>query len=386
MDKNRIKEVYETLNDDQKEMLQTMVTDAMSGEVEHSDFNAEELIHDGMKLGSLKEAVLAHADTYGIKDIGSLFPEAKLAGEPKFLTNPVEWVNGVLSGVHKLPFSRVKTMFVDLTSETLRAKGYIKGTMKVEDVFSHMKRTTEPTTIYKKQKIDRDDVIDITDFAIISWIRKEMKMKLDEELARAILFGDGRLAEDPYKIGEEYIRPILTDSDFYTVKVVIDAEEAKVNKYDAMINAMIRKRKEYKGTGNPTLYISEDTAAEFLLMKDSDGRKMYKSLTDIAQEMRVSNIVTVNEMAGLVRDAKDGKVHNVLGLMVNLSDYSVGTDRGGEVTMFDDFDIDYNQQKYLIETRCSGALTVPYSAMVIEEVTEAPMMMSLSHEEEDHME
>lgn len=386
MDKNRIKEVYETLNDDQKEMLQTMVTDAMSGEVEHSDFNAEELIHDGMKLGSLKEAVLAHADTYGIKDIGSLFPEAKLAGEPKFLTNPVEWVNGVLSGVHKLPFSRVKTMFVDLTSETLRAKGYIKGTMKVEDVFSHMKRTTEPTTIYKKQKIDRDDVIDITDFAIISWIRKEMKMKLDEELARAILFGDGRLAEDPYKIGEEYIRPILTDSDFYTVKVVIDAEEAKVNKYDAMINAMIRKRKEYKGTGNPTLYISEDTAAEFLLMKDSDGRKMYKSLTDLAQEMRVSNIVTVNEMAGLVRDAKDGKVHNVLGLMVNLSDYSVGTDRGGEVTMFDDFDIDYNQQKYLIETRCSGALTVPYSAMVIEEVTEAPMMMSLSHEEEDHME
>lgn len=386
MDKNRIKEVYETLNDDQKEMLQTMVTDAMSGEVEHSDFNAEELIHDGMKLGSLKEAVLAHADTYGIKDIGSLFPEAKLAGEPKFLTNPVEWVNGVLSGVHKLPFSRVKTMFVDLTSETLRAKGYIKGTMKVEDVFSHMKRTTEPTTIYKKQKIDRDDVIDITDFAIISWIRKEMKMKLDEELARAILFGDGRLAEDPYKIGEEYIRPILTDSDFYTVKVVIDAKEAKVNKYDAMINAMIRKRKEYKGTGNPTLYISEDTAAEFLLMKDSDGRKMYKSLTDLAQEMRVSNIVTVNEMAGLVRDAKDGKVHNVLGLMVNLSDYSVGTDRGGEVTMFDDFDIDYNQQKYLIETRCSGALTVPYSAMVIEEVTEAPMMMSLSHEEEDHME
>lgn len=380
MDKNRIKEVYETLNDDQKEMLQTMVTDAMGGEVEHSDFNAEELIHDGMKLGSLKEAVLAHADTYGIKDIGSLFPEAKLAGEPKFLTNPVEWVNGVLSGVHKLPFSRVKTMFVDLTSETLRAKGYVKGTMKVEDVFSHMKRTTEPTTIYKKQKIDRDDMIDITDFAIISWIRKEMKMKLDEELARAILFGDGRLAEDPYKIGEEYIRPILTDSDFYTVKVAIDAEEAKVNKYDAMINAMIRKRKEYKGTGSPTLYISEDTAAEFLLMKDSYGRKMYKSLTDLAQEMRVSNIVTVNEMAGLVRDAKDGKVHNVLGLMVNLSDYSVGTDRGGEVTMFDDFDIDYNQQKYLIETRCSGALTVPYSAMVIEEVTEAPMMMSLSHE------
>lgn len=372
MNKDNIKEVFETLNDDQKEMVRVLVSDAMSGEMKHSDIDPNTLIHDGMKIGSLRDAVLEHAEKYGIEGIEALFPDAKLANEPAFLNNPVEWVNEVLGKVHKLPFARVKTMFVDLTEETLRAKGYFKGKLKKEDVFSLLKRTTEPTTIYKKQKIDRDDVIDIKDFDIISWIRKEMKMKLDEELARCILFGDGRLQEDEYKIDDDCIRPVLTDADLYSIKVAIDTSKEGYNKYDEFISAMIRNRKLYKGSGNPTLYMSEDTLSELLLMKDANGRRLYRSVEEIAKEMRVSKIVSITEMSELVRDAADDKIHNVLGIMVNLADYSVGTNRGGQVSMFDDFDIDYNQMKYLIETRCSGALTVPYSAMVIEEVVNKP--------------
>ena len=372
MNKDNIKEVFETLNDDQKEMVKVLVSDAMSREMKHSDIDSNTLIHDGMKVGSLRDAVLEHAEKYGIEGIEALFPDAKLANEPAFLNNPVEWVNEVLGKVHKLPFARVKTMFVDLTEETLRAKGYFKGKLKKEDVFSLLKRTTEPTTIYKKQKIDRDDVIDIKDFDIISWIRKEMKMKLDEELARCILFGDGRLQEDEYKIDDDCIRPVLTDADLYSIKVAIDTSKEGYNKYDEFISAMIRNRKLYKGSGNPTLYMSEDTLSELLLMKDANGRRLYRSVEEIAKEMRVSKIVSITEMSELVRDAADDKIHNVLGIMVNLADYSVGTNRGGQVSMFDDFDIDYNQMKYLIETRCSGALTVPYSAMVIEEVVNKP--------------
>ena len=372
MNKDNIKEVFETLNDDQKEMVRALVSDAMSGEMKHNDIDPNTLIHDGMKVGSLRDAVLEHAEQYGIEGIETLFPDAKLANEPAFLNNPVEWVNEVLGKVHKLPFARVKTMFVDLTEETLRAKGYFKGKLKKEDVFSLLKRTTEPTTIYKKQKIDRDDIIDIKDFDVISWIRKEMKMKLDEELARCILFGDGRLNEDEYKIDDECIRPVLTDAELYSIKVAIDTSKEGYNKYDEFISAMIRNRKLYKGSGNPTLYMSEDTLSELLLMKDTNGRRLYRSVEEIAKEMRVSKIVSITEMSELVRDAADDKIHNVLGIMVNLADYSVGTNRGGQVSMFDDFDIDYNQMKYLIETRCSGALTVPYSAMVIEEVVNKP--------------
>ena len=372
MNKDNIKEVFETLNDDQKEMVRALVSDAMSGEMKHNDIDPNTLIHDGMKVGSLRDAVLEHAEQYGIEGIETLFPDAKLANEPAFLNNPVEWVNEVLGKVHKLPFARVKTMFVDLTEETLRAKGYFKGKLKKEDVFSLLKRTTEPTTIYKKQKIDRDDIIDIKDFDVISWIRKEMKMKLDEELARCILFGDGRLNEDEYKIDDECIRPVLTDAELYSIKVAIDTSKEGYNKYDEFISAMIRNRKLYKGSGNPTLYMSEDTLSELLLMKDANGRRLYRSVEEIAKEMRVSKIVSITEMSELVRDAADEKIHNVLGIMVNLADYSVGTNRGGQVSMFDDFDIDYNQMKYLIETRCSGALTVPYSAMVIEEVVNKP--------------
>lgn len=372
MNKDNIKEVFETLNDDQKEMVRALVSDAMSGEMKHNDIDPNTLIHDGMKVGSLRDAVLEHAEQYGIEGIETLFPDAKLANEPAFLNNPVEWVNEVLGKVHKLPFARVKTMFVDLTEETLRAKGYFKGKLKKEDVFSLLKRTTEPTTIYKKQKIDRDDIIDIKDFDVISWIRKEMKMKLDEELARCILFGDGRLNEDEFKIDDECIRPVLTDADLYSIKVAIDTSKEGYNKYDEFISAIIRNRKLYKGSGNPTLYMSEDTLSELLLMKDANGRRLYRSVEEIAKEMRVSKIVSITEMSELVRDAADDKIHNVLGIIVNLADYSVGTNRGGQVSMFDDFDIDYNQMKYLIETRCSGALTVPYSAMIIEEVVNKP--------------
>lgn len=380
MNKDNIKEVFETLNDDQKEMVRALVSDAMSGEMKHNDIDPNTLIHDGMKVGSLRDAVLEHAEQYGIEGIETLFPDAKLANEPAFLNNPVEWVNEVLGKVHKLPFARVKTMFVDLTEETLRAKGYFKGKLKKEDVFSLLKRTTEPTTIYKKQKIDRDDIIDIKDFDVISWIRKEMKMKLDEELARCILFGDGRLNEDEFKIDDECIRPVLTDADLYSIKVAIDTSKEGYNKYDEFISAIIRNRKLYKGSGNPTLYMSEDTLSELLLMKDANGRRLYRSVEEIAKEMRVSKIVSITEMSELVRDAADDKIHNVLGIMVNLADYSVGTNRGGQVSMFDDFDIDYNQMKYLIETRCSGALTVPYSAMVIEEVVNKPPQLKSSEE------
>lgn len=383
-----IKEIIDTMNEEQQAALYSMIGVALEDdEMEHSDIDPNAIIQDGMQHGSLRDAVLEHADQYGIEGIETLFPDARLAKEPTFLNNPVEWVNDVLGAVSKLPFSRVKTMFVDLTEESLRAKGYFKGNLKKEDVFSLLKRTTEPTTIYKKQKIDRDDVIDITDFEVISWIKKEMRMKLDEELARCILFGDGRLQEDEFKIDDDCIRPVLTDADLYTIKVAIDTSKEGYNKYDEFVSAMIRNRKLYKGSGNPVLYMSEDTLSELLLMKDADGRRLYKSVEDIAKEMRVSKIVSITEMSELVRDAKDEKTHNVLGIMVNLSDYSVGINKGGQVAMFDDFDIDFNQMKYLIETRCSGALTKPYSAMVIEEVvdTQESLPADLFEKEDEYL-
>lgn len=383
MSEKTIQEIIDDMTEEQQAAVYAMLGAALEGEMEHSDIDENSIIQDGMRNGSLRDSVLEHADEYGIKSIETLFPEPKLVKEPTFLNNPVEWVNGVLGSVHKVPFARIKSMFVDITEETLRAKGYIKGKLKKEDVFALLKRSTEPTTIYKKQKIDRDDLIDITDFDTISWIKQEMRLKLDEELARAILFGDGREELDDDKIDTDCIRPVLTDADLYTIKVAIDTSKEGYNKYEEFINTMIKSRKLYKGSGNPTLYMSEDTLSELLLLKDNNGRRIYKSVSEIATELRVSNIVAINEMEGLVRDAGDSQVHNVMGMMVNLVDYSVGTNKGGSISMFDDFDIDYNQQKYLIETRCSGALTTPYSAMVIEEVTEAaPTSLNLEDQNE----
>lgn len=342
-----------------------------------------DIFSDAKKIGSLKDSFLTHAEGYGVEEIEQLFPEAKsITNKPTFINNKIEWVNKVLGAVHKLPFAKVKTMFADISVDTVRAKGYVKGTLKEEDVFALLKRTTEPYTIYKKGKLDRDDIVDITDFDVVAWIKEEMRMKLDEEIARAILIGDGRLPADPHKIDEECIRPIYNDEDLYTIKVAI--ADTENNKYKAFIDACIRSRKNYRGSGNPTLYTTEDLIAELLLLEDNNGRKIYKSEDELKSILRVSSIVTVNEMVDLVRDAGDEKIHNVMGIIVNPADYSVGADKGGSVAMFDDFDIDYNQQKYLIETRCSGALTVPYSAMVIEEVTDpVPGLFSL---DEDNME
>ena len=334
--------------------------------MEDKKLTASDILQSAQRIGSLKDAILEHADTYGINEINMLFPDAtNLNKKPIFLNNNVEWVNKILSAITKQPFARVKVLMADISKETVRAKGYVKGDLKMEDVFELLTRTTEPTTIYKKQKLDRDDIVDITDFEVVEWIKQTMRMKLDEEIARAILIGDGRLESDPYKIDETCIRPVYKDSDLYTVKVPLGTED---NKHKAFINACVRSRKLYKGSGNPVLYTTEDLVSEILLLEDADGHRLYKTVDEIKAVLRVSDIVPMMDIEGLVRPTEDGKTHNVLGIIANLTDYSVGANKGGQVAMFDDFDIDYNQQKYLIETRCSGALTVPYSAMVIEEV------------------
>lgn len=334
-------------------------------EMKQSDLT-NAILSDARKNGSLKEAFLEHSAQYGIEDIEQLFPNAKaVSSKPSFINNNVEWVNQVLGKVNQLPFARVKALFADISVETVRAKGYVKGNLKEEDVFALLKRTTEPFTIYKKGKLDRDDIVDITDFDVIAWIKESMRMKLDEELARAILIGDGRDSVDNDKIDEECIRPIYNDSDLFTIKIALGEES---NKYKAFINAVTRGRKNYRGSGNPVLFTTEDLVSELLLLEDNNGRRIYKGVDELKSVLRVSDIVTVSAMVDLVRPTTDDKIHHVMGVIVNLSDYSVGADKGGKVSMFDDFDIDYNQQKYLIETRCSGALTIPYSAMVIEDI------------------
>ena len=345
----------------------------------HADVDA--LVADSIKdvssyNGSLKQSFLAHADqTYGIQDIDWLFPEPKEQNTPpEFIKRETDWVAGVMSGVHKTPFSRIKTSFADITADEARAKGYIKGKRKKEEVFTLLKRTTTPTTIYKKQKLDRDDIVDITDFDVVAWIKGEMRLMLDEEIARAILVGDGRLPDSDDHINTDNIRPIWTDDDLYTIKAPVsvshDADE------DTIANAMIRKaiksRKDYKGSGNPVLYTTESQLADMLLLEDGVGRLKY-TLESLKQALRVTNIVTVPVMENLVRTftvTEEGvqKTYSrpLLGIIVNLKDYNVGADKGGAVSMFDDFDINYNQQIYLIETRCSGALVKPYSAIVLE--------------------
>ena len=328
----------------------------------HSDMM--DIISDAKRYGSMKDSFLAHTQDYGIENVDFLFPEPEaLSMEPTFVQRDMTWVQKVMGSVHHTPFSRIKSLFADITADEARAKGYIKGKMKKEEVFTLLKRTTTPTTIYKKQKMDRDDVVDITDFDVIAWLKKEMRLMLDEEIARAILIGDGRLPSSDDKINETNVRPILTDEDLYTVKanITVAPDATGSEKAKAFIDAVIRSRKEYKGSGSPTLFTTEDMVTECLLLEDSIGHKLYKTEAELATTLRVKEIVTVEVMEGV----QDKNSHDVAGIVVNLADYNVGADKGGAVNMFDDFDIDYNQQKYLIETRCSGALVKPYSAIAL---------------------
>lgn len=336
----------------------------MDGVLMHSDGTLvtvdeiETVFKDAKRYGSLKDSCLNH----GIEDVDWLFPDDRnLNTPPAFIKRDTGWVSKVMNGVHHTPFSRIKSMFADITEDDARAKGYIKGKMKKEEFFSLLKRSTSPTTVYKKQKMDRDDVIDITDFDVVSWLKSEMRMMLDEELARAYLIGDGRLASSDDKINEQNIRPIAKDDDLFTIHstVTVTGSATDDEKAKAFIKAVIKERKNYKGSGNPSLYTTEDMLTDMLLLTDEIGRDLYPDEAALARKLRVKEIVTVPPM----ESAKDAENNPLVGIVVNMADYNVGADKGGAVNMFDDFDIDYNQQKYLIETRCSGALTVPYSAM-----------------------
>ena len=396
-----IKDVVDSMSEEQKNVLYALVGQALEGkemaqsaieennniedggeqEMKHNVFEGREtdkkdvLSHDAMetifkdakRYGSLKESFLAHADQYGIKDIEWLFPDAKNVNmPPDFIKRDDSYVQKVMRGVHHVPFSRIKSMHADITADQARAKGYIKGKLKKEEVFTLLKRTTSPTTIYKKQKLDRDDVIDITDFDVVAWLKMEMRMMLDEEIARAILVGDGRLSSDDDKINEMCIRPIATDADLYCVKAKVSvgsaATEDEIAK--AFIRTVIKSRKEYKGSGSPTLFTTEDVLTNCLLLEDKNGRIIYDTVEKLATALRVKEIVTVEVMEGAKTKVEEQE-KPLMALMVNLVDYYVGADKGGAVNMFDDFDIDYNQQKYLMETRCSGALVKPYSAIAV---------------------
>jgi len=361
-------------NDDSKGGNKTMKhnvfdnEDAKNDVLSHSDLEA--IFADAKRYGSLKDSVLAH----GIENIDYLFPDAKtVTNTPQFIQRDMGWVQKVMNSVHHTPFSRIKSVLADITEDEARAKGYIKGNLKKNEVFTLLKRTTTPTTIYKKQKLDRDDVVDITDFDVVAWIKSEMRMMLDEEIARAILVGDGRLSSSDDKINEQNIRPIWKDDDLYTIKtpVEVSSNATSEQKAKAFIRAAIKARKNYKGSGEPTLYTTEDVLTDCLLMEDTTGRVIYDSIAKLATALRVKEIVTVPVMEGLTRTDSEGNTLNLMGLIVNLADYNVGADKGGAVNMFDDFDIDYNAQKYLIETRCSGALIRPYSAIALELKTTA---------------
>ena len=392
-----VAEVFETLTEEQKTVVYALIGQALEDagvEVEetekgdksmkHNIFDPEEtnenvlshsdvtaIFNDAKRYGSLKESFLQHTDyaentqDYGLNGMDWLFPEdTNLNKTPEFIKRDTGWVSKVMTGVHHTPFSRIKSMFADITEDEARAKGYFKGNLKKEEVFSLLKRSTTPTTIYKKQKLDRDDVVDITDFDVVAWIKSEMRMMLDEEIARAILVGDGRLASSDDKINEANIRPIWKDEDLFTIKAVIDNTIEDPAK--AFIRAVVKSRKNYKGSGEPTLYASEDLITDCMLLEDRNGRVIYDTMEKLKAALRVKDIVTVPVMEGLTRTDSDGVLRNLMALIVNLRDYNVGADKGGAVNMFDDFDIDYNAQKYLIETRCSGALIKPYSAIAVE--------------------
>lgn len=321
-----------------------------SASLSHSD--VEDIVKDARKTGSLKEAFLEHADKYGIEDIDFLFPDARnIENSPEFLKRRDEWVASVMSGIKKSPFSRIKSTVADITAEEARARGYVKGNLKKEEVIKLLRRKTEPTTIYKKQKLDRDDVLDITDLDVIAWIKAEMRMMLDEEVARAILIGDGRSEISDDKIDEDRIRPIALDDPMYAHRVTVPADADA----DSVIEALIRARSNYRGSGQPTLFTTLPNLTDMLLLKDKMGRRLYTSQDALASELMAKEIITVEPM----------EQTDIFAIYVNLNDYTAGADKGGEVSMFDDFDIDYNQHKYLIETRMSGALTKPKSAVVV---------------------
>lgn len=352
-------EDYEDEEDDMKHNV--FDNDPEQGVLCHSMDEINAAIADGKSCGSMKDAFIAH----GIEDVEWLFAEDHLLDTPpRIIDRDQSWVSKVMSGVHHIPFSRVKSMAADLTEEDARAKGYIKGNFKKEQVFSLLKRSTTPTTVYKKQKMDRDDVADITGFDVIAWLKQEMRVKLNEELARAYLIGDGRLSSSDDKINEGNIRPIYNDDDLFTIKVQVEtaAGDDTATKLDKMMTAVLKARKNYKGAGNPTFYTTEDILTDLRLMKDKIGHRLYKNDAEVAEALRVKEIVTVPQMENM-KGVNGGEF---VGLIVNLADYTVGADKGGAVNMFDDFDIDYNQQKYLIETRCSGAMTTPFGAMAIE--------------------
>ena len=395
-----IQDVFDTLTEEQKNVVYALIGQALedqsmaqSGldddylefggdeEMKHNVFEGREtekenvLSHDAMetifkdakRYGSLKESFLAHANDYGIKDIEWLFPDAKNVNmPPDFVKRDDSYVQKVMRGVHHVPFSRIKSMHADITADEARAKGYMKGKLKKEEVFTLLKRTTNPCTIYKKQKLDRDDVVDITDFDVVAWLKMEMRMMLDEEIARAILVGDGRMSDSDDKINEQCIRPIATDADLYCVKAKVSvaaaATEDEIAK--AFIRTVIKSRKEYKGSGSPTLFTTEDVLTNCLLLEDKNGRVIYDTVDKLATALRVKEIVTVEVMEGAKTKVEEQE-KPLMALMVNLVDYYVGADKGGAVNMFDDFDIDYNQQKYLMETRCSGALVKPFSAIAV---------------------
>ena len=390
-----IGDVFNTLTDKQKTAVYAIIGDLMDGEseeddetdndeggneVKHNVFEGNDvreenvlshdaistIIGDAKRFGSMKESVLQHAETYGIDQIDYLFPEAKtLNTPPEFIQRDMGWVQKVMGAVHHSPFSKIKSMFADITEDDARAKGYMKGKLKKEEVFSLLKRTTTPTTVYKKQKMDRDDVIDITDFDVIAWLKREMRMMLDEELARAFLIGDGRLASSDDKINESNIRPIMKEEELFAIQAAVTVASAATadDKAKMFIRTAIKARKDYKGSGQPTLFTTEDLLTDMLLLEDSLGHALYADEAAVARKLRVKEIVTVPVMEGIT--GKNGGA--LMGIIVNLADYNVGADKGGSINMFEDFDIDYNQQKYLIETRCSGALTKPYSAIVLEE-------------------
>ena len=392
-----LEQVYNSMTDEQKECCHALVSlaleeqeggdnddgeedDTVKQNVFDKDTNATVLKHSIEEINNVVKTAKSHGTmkaafedagmdsdelAHSIDNIDWLFPEDHLLDTtPRIIDKPDDWVSVVMGAVHHIPFSRFKSMFADLTEEDARAKGYIKGNFKKEEVFGLLRRSTSPTTVYKKQKLDRDDVIDITSFDVVAWLKQEMRLKLNRELALAYLLGDGRLAASEDKIDENCIRPVFNDSDLFTIKVQCKTTGLTTveDKYKALIKQILRSRKEYRGSGTPTLFTTEDALTEMLLLEDGIGHPLYADEAALARKLRVKNIVTIPEMEG----RKGAKGGDLVCLIVNLADYTVGADKGGAVSMFDDFDIDFNAQKYLIETRCSGALTTPFSAMAVE--------------------
>lgn len=415
-DEKTIGELFDELTDEQKEMVYAVVGAAMEDDEDDEDEDDEEdeeeedddmkhnifddedqggevlthamqqqILADAKRLGSLKEAikqnltdegVIFHSidttgmetatgtQTYGFNDVSMLYPEFKnLNNPPEWISRNMDWVSNVIGGVHRTPYSRIRSTYADITEDEARAKGYIKGKQKKEEVFTTLKRTTTPQTVYKLQKMDRDDIIDITDFDVVAWIRAEMRVMLNEEIARAILIGDGRPSDSEFKIQEDHIRPIVKDVPLFNVRVPVKYSGNQSQAED-QVDAIIRARKKYKGSGNPTFFTTEDVLTEMLMIKDKIGHRIYKTETELATALRVRSIVTVEVMEGYKVEI-DKADKPLIGVMVNLNDYNVGTDKGGQIENFSDFDIQYNQYRYLIETRMSGALVKPFSALTI---------------------